>query len=147
MSNPFTVLRLAPEASLDDAVKQAARLSQLAADEPARNAVRQAIQQLTAGPEAWALWRLLAHPRPGYQDAAIDRFVAAHRRAPAAEATTPIPGVDRAELRERLLDAIADERGEEKLTLERIEVRESGEEVARQTSEAVWQELVVGMGG
>ncbi len=45
--NPYEVLRLPPTASPEEVVRQGARLAQRAADEPARNAIRQAVRQLT----------------------------------------------------------------------------------------------------
>ena len=49
--NPFEALRLDPSASEEEAVKQAARLRQRAADEAELTAVRQAVQALTGRPE------------------------------------------------------------------------------------------------
>ena len=143
-TNPFEVLRLSPEASEQEAVRQAASLCQRATDEPARNAARQAIQRLTSSREAWALCALLTHPRPEHHDAELERFVNAHRRPPAtAAAAPPVPGVDREELRGLLLDALAAEQAVAPLPFERLALTESAEEIARQTSEALWQSLLI----
>lgn len=100
MENPFEVLRLSPDATLDEAVQQAARLSRIAPDESSRNRIRQAIQQLTATPESWLLAALLAHPRPDYHHPELDRFVAKHRRSPVDRAMSrETPFVDWEELR------------------------------------------------
>jgi hypothetical protein len=126
-NNPFEVLRLSPEVSEEDAVKQATRLCQLAATETERNAIRQAIQQLIASREAWTLQALLTPPRPQYQHAEIDRFVAAHRRPPAG-VTMPVSEEKREEPKEE--------------PIARRAILESAEEITRQTNEAVWWNLV-----
>jgi hypothetical protein len=144
--NPFEVLRLAPDVSQEEAVQQAGRLSQRAADEPTRNAIRQAIQELTSSTDEWTLQVLLTHPRPEYSRPELDRLIATFRRPPASSAEKiEIPGVDLEELRSLLLDALAEEQTHVPLPLERIEVVESAEEIARQTSEAVWQMLIADM--
>jgi hypothetical protein len=146
--NPFEVLQLSPEASEQDAVRQAARQCQRASDEPARNAARQAIQRLTASREEWTLCAMLTHPRPEHQDAEIERFVAAHRRPPATAGAAPgVPGVDLEELRGLLLDALAEEQAVGPLALERLPLVESAEEIGRQTSEALWQGLIAELRG
>lgn len=146
--NPFEVLRLPPEASAEDAVKQAARLSQLAADEPSRNRIRQAIQELTSSADAWTLAALLTHPRPEHTSAELERFVAAHRRPPATTGgEISIPGVDWEEVRAILIEALADEQRVPPLPLERVEVAESAAEIDRQTAEAIWQGMVGRIGG
>ena len=146
--NPFEALRLPPEASAEDAVKQAARLSQVAADESSRNRVRQAIQELTASPEAWTLAALLTHPRPEHANAELERFIAAHRRPPATSGgEVSVPGVDWEEVRAILTEALADEQRVSPLPLERVEVSESAAEIDQQTAEALWQGLVGRIGG
>jgi hypothetical protein len=146
--NPFEVLRLSPDATPEAAVRQAARLAQVATDEASRNQIRQAIQELTASPEAWTLAALLTHPRPEHANAELERFIAAHRRPPASTAAEiPIPGVDWQEVRTLLIAVLADEQRVPPLPLERIEVSESAAEIERQTAEAVWQGLVAQMGG
>ena len=47
-ANPFEILRLDPSASEEEIVRQAGRLRQRATDGPALNAIRQAVQALTA---------------------------------------------------------------------------------------------------
>ncbi len=142
-TNPFEALQLPPEATEQEAVQQAARLCQLAADEPSRNAARQAIQRLTSSREEWALQALLTHPSPEHHDAELERFISAHRRPPATSASAPpVPGVDLDELRGLLLDALAEEQAVAPLPLERLPLTESPEEIARQTSEALWQSLL-----
>jgi hypothetical protein len=145
--NPFEVLKLSPDVNAEDAVKQAARLSQLAPDEATRNRARQAIQELTSSAEAWALAALLTHPRPEYTNAEVDRFIAAHRRPPASAAEVVVPGVDWDEVRGLMIEVLADEQRFTPLPLERVEVAESAAEIDRQTAEAVWQGLVAQPGG
>lgn len=145
--NPFEALKLPPSASAEDAVKQAARLARVAADEAARNRARQAIQELTSSAEAWALAALLTHPRPEYTNAEVERFIATHRRPPASAGEVVVPGVDWDEVRGLLIDALADEQRFTPLPLERVEVAESAAEIDRQTAEAVWQGLVAQPGG
>jgi hypothetical protein len=101
---PFEVLQLPPTASAEEAVRQAARLTQLAPDEATRNRIRQAIQQVMASPQAWTLAALLAHPRPQYERPEGERFVAQHRRPPAGLAALPLPEVDWDEFRALRLD-------------------------------------------
>jgi hypothetical protein len=140
------VLRLAPEASEAEAVQQAARLCQRAADEPARNTIRQAIQELTASQEAWTLAALLAHPRPVYTSPELDRLIAAHRRPPPA-GSVPVPGVDVEEVRDMLLEILAQELPVQPMLLEFIEAPESDAEIGRQTAEALWQGLLSALRG
>ena len=148
MNNPFEVLLLPPEASEQEAVDQAARLCQRAADEPARTAARQAIQRLTSSRDEWTRCALLTHPRPVHHHAELERFVNTHRRPPATTAEAPaVPGVDQEELRGLLMDALAEELTFAPLDLERMPIDESTEEIHKQTSEALWQTLIGEMRG
>jgi hypothetical protein len=140
--NPFEVLRLGPEAGEAEAVRQAARLCQRAADEPARNAVRQAVQRLTASAQERQLYALMTHPRPDHASPELDRLVAAYRRPPAPVGEVPVPGVDPEEVRELLLGVLAEEQAPPALPLELVEAPEGEAEVARQTAEALWQGLM-----
>jgi hypothetical protein len=81
--NPFEVLRLDPAATDEEAVRQAGRLRQRAADEAEVAALRQAVQTLTGRPDERRLHQLLTHPGPCYRWPALDRLVAAFRRPPA----------------------------------------------------------------
>src|ERR1700730_8310167 len=110
MTNPFEVLRLDPAASEEDVVRQAERLRQRATDETALGAIRQAAMALTGKPEERQLHALLTHPRPAGASAALDRLVAAFRRAPAATAAlSPCPELDRDEFLRLLLSAAVEE--------------------------------------
>jgi hypothetical protein len=139
--NPFEVLRLAPTATPEEVVRQGARLAQRAADEPTRNAIRQAVRQLTGTDEERVLHALLTHPAPDYAPAVLERFQAAHRRPPAGGSAPPVPALDPEEFRRILRDTLAGQIAPPTLTLEPMETAESGEEIARQTAEAVWQGL------
>jgi hypothetical protein len=141
--NPFEVLRLDPSASEEEIVRQAGRLRQRAADEAERNAIRQAVQALTASPEARQLYALLTHPRPAWGDAALDRFAAAHRRAPASEVAPALcPPLDLEEFTALLCELTAEELRLQPLELEGIPAAEEPEEIRRQTAEALWQSLL-----
>jgi hypothetical protein len=144
--NPFEVLRLDPSADEQAAVRQAARLCQRATDETARNAVRQAVRQLTASAEERQLYALLTHPRPGHATSELDRFVAAFRRPPATSPdAAPCPGLDTKELAELLLVALAAELELTPLPLEAVDEPEPPAEIARQTGEALWRGLISDM--
>lgn len=145
--DPFAVLRLAPDATEEAAVAQAARLARLAPDEASRNRIRQAIQRLTESPEAWQLLAELSHPRPEYANAEIERFVAANRRPPPATGDAAIPGVDWDEVRSLCLDVMAEALRPTPLPLSRGEVAESAAEIDRQSAEATWQGLMAQPGG
>jgi hypothetical protein len=141
--NPFELLLLSPTAGEEEAVRQGARLAQRAPDESARNAIRQAVRQLTGSPEESALCALLTHPRPEHANSDLDRFQAAFRRAPAAEANPqPCPALDVEEVRILLAQVLAAEMESSTLPLEAVVEEETPEEIARQTAEALWQSLV-----
>lgn len=139
MEQPFEVLRLPPTATAEQAVRQAARLTQLAPDEATRNRVRQAIQQLMASPQAWTLASLLAHPLPQYERPEVERFVAQHRRPPAGLAAAPLPEVDWEELRAVRLDWLESQRSLPTLPLEPMPNAEAEEAPAENTA---WPRLV-----
>jgi hypothetical protein len=141
--NPFEVLRLDPASSEEEIVRQAGRLRQRATDEGERNAIRQAVQALTASAAGRLLHALFTHPRPAWQSAALDHFTAAFRRAPAPEGPpAPCPPLDREEF-EALLCALAAEELElSPLEFEGLPADEGSEEVRRQTAEALWQSLI-----
>jgi hypothetical protein len=124
-ANPFEVLRLDPAAGPEEVVRQAGRLRQRAADENAVAAVRQAVQALTGPAEERTLHALLTHPKPCYNLAALDRFVAAFRRlppaAPEAAAERPLDLADVAAL---------------------LGSPEGNEEALRQAVEALWRCLL-----
>jgi hypothetical protein len=92
-ANPFEVLRLGPDAPDDEVVRQAGRLRQRAADEAEVAALRRAVQALTGRPDERRVHQLLTHPHPCYHWPALDRFVAAFRRAPAADPTPHPPNL------------------------------------------------------
>jgi hypothetical protein len=141
--NPFEVLLLPPTASEEEVVRQGARLAQRAADEPARNAIRQAVRQLTGSAEERALHALMTHPGPEHGSAELERFSAAFRRAPAAESNPqPCPPVDLEEVRALLSQALAAEMEQQPMPLEPIMVDDTPEEIARQTTEMLWQSLL-----
>jgi hypothetical protein len=140
--NPFEVLKLPPTASPEEIVRQGARLMQRTTDEPARNAIRQAVRALTESDEARGLQALLTHPNPGQGSGELERFTTAFRRPPRASGEAACPPVDVEEFRVLMLDAIAGESPPPPLTLERIESNEPAEEIERQTAEALWQSLV-----
>jgi len=140
--NPFEVLRLAPTAGPEEAVRQAARLAQRATDEADRNGIRQAVRALTGSDEERALHALLTHPGPRYGSVALEQFQAAFRRPPQPAAAPSVPPLDLEEFRAPLLAALAAQLPPAVLPLEPIELTESAEEVARQSAEALWQSLI-----
>lgn len=139
--NPFEVLGLPPTATAEEAVRQGARLCQRTADGPARDAIREAVRELTATDEARELLALLTHPSPGYGGPEMERLAASFRRPPAArEAREALPFAAE-EYRELLLATAGGEVPAVTTALERVEAGEPAEEVARQTAEALWQSL------
>jgi hypothetical protein len=141
--NPFEVLRLDPTSSEEEIVRQAGRLRQRATDEAARNAVRQAVQALTASAADRQLHSLLTHPRPAWQSAPLDRFAAAFRRAPAASgAPGPCPPLDMEEFTALLCALMAEELELAPLEFAGLPADEEPAEVRRQTAEALWQSLL-----
>jgi len=146
--NPFEQLRLPPSATDEEIVRQAERLCRRAADEPARNALRQAARQLTGSAEERSLHVLLAHPRPDYGNAALERFEKAFRRPPKSEkAAEPLPALDLKELRDLLRQALAAELDVRPMPLEAVPMDDLPDEIARQTVEALWQGLLSDMRG
>ena len=145
IDNPFEILKLDPSADEETAVRQAARLCQRAADEPARNQIRQAVRRLTTTAEERQLHALLTHPRPEYHCSVLDGFIAAHRRAPAVTDAGPPPEMDREEITALLLAALAAELEFHPLPLEADGEAEPAVEIARQTAEALWLGLLFDM--
>ncbi len=143
--NPFEVLRLDPTTSVEEAMRQADRLTQETADEPLRQRLRAAAQQLTISPDRAALAALLTPPAPGYASEALREFVVRHGSPPAGTPSEARPRLDEDEFRRRLLEAIAGELSPGVAELEPLEITESGAEIARQTAEAMWQALLSDM--
>jgi hypothetical protein len=138
--NPFEVLRLGPEATEEEIVRQAARLRQLGADEAALNAIRQAVQAVTADNADRALLALLTHPHPAHVSPALDRFAAAFRRPLAAEAL-PCPALDLEEFTACICEVIAADLASAPAEFEPLTHGEDTGEIDRQTAEALWQSL------
>ena len=142
-ANPFEVLRLDPAATEEEIVRHAGRLRQRAADEATLNAVRQAVQALTARPEDRRLLTLLTHPRPGHATPVLDRFAAAHRRPPAVEsAATPCPPLDLDEFQSLLRALLIRELEQAPAPLEPLPPTVDPVEIQSQAAEAVWQSLL-----
>jgi len=139
--NPFEVLKLSPAATPEEIVRQGGRLCQRTTDETIRNAVRQAVRELTESDEARTLHALLTHPNPAHTTTELDRFTSAFRRPPRPTSVTACPPLDIEEFRDLLLASIAAEPAIPSLPLERVEEGESAEEIERQTAEALWQSL------
>src|SRR4051794_15024814 len=98
--NPFEVLKLPPTASAEEIVRQGARLCQRTSDEAVRNAVRQAVRELTESDDARSLQALLTHPSPAYGSEELERFASSFRRAPQAQATAASAPLDAGEFRD-----------------------------------------------
>ena len=141
--NPYEVLRLDPSATEEEIVRQAGRLRQRATDEATRNAIRQAVQALTARAEDRILYALLTHPAPCYQSPALERFAAAFRRPPAAAGEAPAcPALDMKELEDLIKEKWAEELELLSLPFEPIAAGEHADEIHRQTAEVLWQSLL-----
>jgi hypothetical protein len=145
--NPFELLGLPPSATPEEAVQQAARLCQRAADEATRNRIRQAVRQLTGSDEERSLHALLTHPRPDYDHAARDAFHAAFRRPPPSTAAFSYPPIDLSEVRDILCQILAAELETPALPLEAVPETDEAAEIDRQTAEALWQRLLAEPGG
>ena len=140
--NPFEILRLDPTTSVEEAMRQADRLAGETADEPLRQRLRGAAQQLTISPDRAALAALLTPPAPGYSSDALREFIVRHGSPPAGTPSEARPRLDLDEFRRRLLETIAGELSPGVAELEPLEITESGAEIARQTAEAMWQALL-----
>jgi hypothetical protein len=140
-ANPFEVLRLDPLATEEEIVRQAGRLRQRATDEATHNAIRQAVQALTARADDRRLHALLTHPSPRHEAPALDRFAAAFRRPPAAAAAT-CPPLDQGELETLLRAKLIEELELTPQPFEPVASAEDADEIRRQTSEALWQSLL-----
>jgi hypothetical protein len=141
-ANPFEVLRLDPSASEEAIVRQAGRLRQRSTDEATRNAIRQAVQALTARAEDRQLLALLTHPAPCHHWPALERFAATFRRPPTPEACPPCPALDLREFEGLVKQLAAAELDWTPLVFEPIAAGEEREEIDRQTVEALWQSLL-----
>lgn len=142
-ANPFEILRLDPSASEEEIVRQAGRLRQRATDEAARNAIRQAVQLLTARAEDRQMLALLTHPAPRHHCPALERFAAAFRRPLAAAGSAePCPTLDLKELFGLLRELTAEQLELPPLAFEPMPSVEKPEETERQTAEALWQSLL-----
>lgn len=141
-TNPIEVLRLDPSASEEEIVHQAGRLRQRAADEATRNAIRQAVQALTASTEARQRFALLTHAAPDHHlPPALQQFTAAFRR-PLAQTNGSCPQLDKDEFKFLLCALIAEELELSPLPFEPLAIGESPTEIDRQTQEALWQNLL-----
>jgi hypothetical protein len=142
-SNPFEVLALDPTATEEQIVQQAGRLRQRSTDEATLTAIRQAVQALTGRAEDRLLQALLAHPQPTYAWPALEKFINAHRRAPAA--TSPAaacPPLDLTEVAALLQAQLAEELELTPLPFEPLPAAEDAAEIQRQAAEALWQSLI-----
>jgi hypothetical protein len=140
--NPFEVLRLDPTASEEEIVRHAGRLRQRATDEATQNALRQAVQALTASATAREVHALLTHPRPAYSSAALNRFAAAFRRAPLPANPPACPPLELQEFINLLKQIVAAGLELPSLEFEGLATAEDPEEIRRQTAEALWQSLL-----
>jgi hypothetical protein len=140
--NPFEVLRLDPTSSEEEVVRQAGRLRQRAHDEATLDAVRQAVQTLTASPSSRRLAALLTHPRPSYHAPELERFVSAFRRPPLPATPPEVPPADPGEVARLLGAQLAPPQDFTPLPLEVPDADEPAEEIRRQTAEAMWQSLL-----
>jgi hypothetical protein len=141
--NPFEILRLDPSATEAEIVRQAGQLRQIATEEATRNAIRRAVQSLTARAEDRMLYALLTHPSPGYRAPALDRFLAAFRRPPTgAGNASDCPALDIKEFEELLKEECVKELDPPPLVFEVIAGDENGDEIRRQTAEVSWQSLL-----
>jgi hypothetical protein len=145
-TNPFEVLRLDPASTEEEVVRQAGRLRQRAPDETTMNAIRQAVQALTASEDERALHALLTHPRPCYQWPALEKLSAAYRHPPEV-ASQPLacPPLDLEECRQLLLAMLVEELEFRPLPFNLPAVAEGPAEIQRQTAEALWQSLLSDM--
>jgi hypothetical protein len=141
-TNPFEILRLDPSATEEEIVRQAGRLRQRATDEATLNAIRRAVQALTARPEDRLLHALLTHPSPCHHWPALDRFTAAFRRPPVAPNVEPCPSLDQEEFQGLVRELAAEELEWIPPAFEALPPGESAEEIDRQTGEALWQSLI-----
>lgn len=142
---PFELLQLPPEATEEEIVRQGARLCQTATDD-SRDAIREAVRLLTATEEQRRLHALLTPPAPATPSRELERFVAAHRRAPASEQVL-VPELDRAEAAEIVRGLLLARVDTSPPALEPVPDTESEEEIARQASEATWHSLLYDMRG
>jgi hypothetical protein len=142
-ANPFEILQLDPSATEEEIVRQAGRLRQRATDDATSNAIRQAVQALTARAEDRLLFALLTHPAPRHQWPTLDRFAAAFRRPPTVTGSAePCPPLDLEEFTGLLRELAAEELDLPPLSFEPLPTEESPAEIERQTAEALWQSLV-----
>jgi hypothetical protein len=141
--NPFEILRLDPSATEEEIVRQAGRLRQRATDEATHNAIRRAVQALTASAKERVLFGLLTHASPRHHAPALERFVAAFRRPPtASNVPEPCLPLDKEEFEGLVKKLIAEELELSPPAFEPIAAGEAATEIDRQTAEALWQSLL-----
>jgi hypothetical protein len=140
--NPFEVLKLDPSAGEEQIVQRAALLRQTSTDEATLTAVRQAVQALTNSAAARQLESLLTHPAPVHDWPRLDRLTAVFRRPP-EEATAQAQPVslDVEEIRELLQPLLTRSLENPPLLFEPPAIRETTEEIMRQSIEGLWQIL------
>jgi len=140
--NPFEVLKLDPSATEEEIVRRAGQLRQTASEEEL-TAVRQAVQALTGRPEDRRLFALLTHPGAVHDWPELDRLEAAFRRPPqgAGREAVELPPLDLAEVAALLRPILLRELEDAPLALEPPAVKETPEEILRQTVEGVWAML------
>lgn len=143
IENPFEILRLDPSATEEEIVRQAGRLRQRATDEETRNAIRQAVQALTARVEDRQLLALLTHPAPRHRWPALERFATAYRRPPIPnKSVEPGSTLDLNEFVGLLRELSAEELILIPSAFEQTSEGERPEELGRQSAEAHWQSLL-----
>jgi hypothetical protein len=145
LPNPFEVLRLNPEASEEEIVRQAGRLRQRVTDEADLGRIRQAVQALTGPAEERLRLALLTHPRPEYSSAVLDRLAAGFRRSPVAATPSACPELDQEEFLSLLLAQAAEELDLPPQAFEEVASVPDPGELRRQLAEALWQSLICDM--
>jgi hypothetical protein len=143
--NPFEVLRLDPTTPNEEVVRVAGRLRQLATDQAAVAAIRQAVQALTGNEEERRLHELRTHARPCYHWPRVDQFIAEFRRPPQpVEGTAPTQSPsDLDELAGLLAPLIAKGLEVSKPTDEPATTPKSQEDLRREIIQACWRNLLV----
>jgi hypothetical protein len=103
---------------------------------------------LTGKPEERILHALLTHPQPEYASAAIERFIAAYRRAPAASgpagsgSAPPEVPFDSEEFYRLLLAQLIEDLEPPAEPFEAVPRTEDPAEIRKQLAEALWQSLL-----
>jgi hypothetical protein len=142
--NPFEVLRLDPSSSEEEIIRRATQLRRRESDETALAELRRAVQALAGRSEDRLLQSLLAHPRPAYDSAVIERLAAACRKRPpvAAQAST-CPPLDLNEFAAYLARWLSEELDTPPLPFESVDKGDEPAEIQLQSEEALWQSLIV----